>query len=345
MKIPRFVENMFFVGLAVAMLLFALPEASTCQTTRDLAKSVMPSVCMLVMQDSNGQAISLGSGFVVKNGVIVTNLHVITGAERGHVKFIGQTTKLRIAGVFAVDAARDLAILSVPTPGVPVIQLGDSEAIAVGDAVYAIGNPQGLEGTFSQGIVSSIRTFGADKILQITAPISPGSSGGPVVNAAGQVIGVAAATLQGGQNLNFAIPSRYIRPLLSNLNTASPLSGNRITTNQQSLLSGFGRKSTEGLVGDQLTWEMPIFYNVPISGMNGKFSFSIRNTLNDAVRDLYCLVIFYDGNDTPIDVAQVTYRGVIPAGLAKRLNGIVDGSVQQLARKVSVRVLDFQVVE
>ena len=70
------------------------------------------------------------------------------------------------------------------------------------------GNPQGLEGTFSQGIVSSIRVLGADKILQITAPISPGSSGGPVLNEKGQVIGVSVATFRGGQNLNFAIPSK-----------------------------------------------------------------------------------------------------------------------------------------
>lgn len=329
-----------FISVAFALL----PEASNCQVTRDLARTAMPSVCMLVMQDNNGQAISLGSGFIVKNGVIATNLHVIAGATRGHVKFIGQKGKLPIDGVFAIDAARDLALLAVPTPAAPPIPIGNSDSMEVGDAVYAIGNPQGLEGTFSQGIVSSIRTFGADRVLQITAPISPGSSGGPVLNGAGQVIGVAAATLQGGQNLNFAIPSKYIQPLLASITSAAPLSRNRPTTNQQSLLGNFGRKSTDGLVGEQFSWENPIFYNIPMS-INGKFTFSIRNTLNEAVHNLFCLVIFYDGNDSPIDVAGVPYGGVIPGGLAKRVNGKVDGSVQQLTRKVLFRVLDFQVVE
>ena len=96
-----------------------------------------------------------------------------------------------------------------------LVSLGNSDFAQVGETVYAVGNPRGLEGTFSQGIISSIRPVGSDKLIQITAPLSPGSSGGPVLNRKGEVIGVSVFTIRNGQNLNFAIPSNYVKPLLT----------------------------------------------------------------------------------------------------------------------------------
>lgn len=84
----------------------------------------------------------------------------------------------------------------------------------IGDVVYAVGNPLGFEGTFSQGIISAIRELESRQIIQITAPISPGSSGGPILNNKGQVIGMLVSTIEGGQNINFAIPSKDIKELL-----------------------------------------------------------------------------------------------------------------------------------
>jgi hypothetical protein len=110
--------------------------------------------------------------------------------------------------------------------------------VQVGDPVYAVGNPQGLEGTFSQGIISSIRDAGLDKLLQITAPISLGSSGGPVLNSKGEVIGVSVATFKAGQNLNFAIPSNYLKALLPNSGLAKPLTSAKSARNQQSISVG-----------------------------------------------------------------------------------------------------------
>ena len=102
------------------------------------------------------------------------------------------------------------------------LPLGDSETVRIGETVYVAGNPRGLEGTFSDGIISSIRKGYTRKRLQMTAPISPGSSGGPVLNANGEVIGVSFMTIDGGQNLNFAIPSRYLKVLLKQAEPANP---------------------------------------------------------------------------------------------------------------------------
>jgi tetratricopeptide (TPR) repeat protein len=116
--------------------------------------------------------------------------------------------------VLRVDQKNDLAIMSVASDLV-----SKPLALAVGtpspgDQVFAIGNPEGLENTISQGIISGIRTTNDRDLLQITSPISHGSSGGPVLNAQGEVVGVAVGMLEKGQNLNFAVPSKYVRALM-----------------------------------------------------------------------------------------------------------------------------------
>ena len=167
------------------------------------------------MEDSNGQPLAMGSGFVIKDGIVATNLHVVEGASQGYAKLADRKDKFNISGTVATDPARDIVLLAVEGLQAPALALGDSTQVAVGDEVYAVGNPRGLEGTFSAGIISSVRKVGDDTFLQITAPISPGSSGGPVVNAKGEVVGMSVATFKGGQNLNFAIPSSYLTTLMT----------------------------------------------------------------------------------------------------------------------------------
>ena len=212
----------YFIGLA--LFLFCGITAANAQTPQQIAKKALASTVLLVMEDANGQPLSLGSGFFVRNGQVATNLHVVKGASRGYAKLVGQKTKYDIEGITAVDAERDLVILKISVPGAQAISLGDSDTVQIGAPIYAVGNPRGLEGTFSQGIISSIRKVETDKILQLTAPISPGSSGGPVLNSKGQVIGVSVATFRGGQNLNFAIPSNYLKKLMGQIGPAKPLS-------------------------------------------------------------------------------------------------------------------------
>ena len=334
-----------FIGLA--FLLFYGITVVNAQSPQQIAKKALASTVLLVMEDTNGQPLSLGSGFFIRNNQVVTNLHVVKGASRGYAKLVGQKTKYDIEGITAVDAARDLVILKISVPGAQVIPLGDSDTVQVGTPVYAVGNPRGLEGTFSQGIISSIRKVGTDKILQLTAPISPGSSGGPVLNDKGQVIGVSVATFRGGQNLNFAIPSNYLTALMRQIGSAKPLSQVKSTGSKNSILADLGGRSSEGVTGGKLTWKYKY-------GQSGSYAFSLRNQLRENVRNVYCFVIFYDTQGDPIDVDVVYFRDPIPAGLAKRVKSKVDGSVQELTTlqgamtlhtKVEFRILDFEIIE
>ena len=186
------------------------------QTSEQIAETALASTVLIVMEDTDGEAISSGSGFVIDEEMVVTNLHVVEGVFRGYVKRVGTERRHRITGIVAMDTDQDLALLSVSEVAAPPLWLARDSEVTVGERVYVAGNPMGfLEGTFSDGLVSGIRDLGIGRErLQISAPISEGSSGGPVLNRHGEVIGVAVATLKVGQNLNFAIPVKYLRSLL-----------------------------------------------------------------------------------------------------------------------------------
>ena len=179
----------FWILSGTILVLLGVSTAQA-ENVQEIARRAFGSTVLLVMEDANGQTLSLGSGFFVRDGVIASNLHVIEGAASGYAKLVGQRTKHEVEGVTALDPERDLVLLKISGAHTSALTLGNSGAVHVGEPVYAVGNPRGLEGTFSQGIVSSVRTVGAYRLLQMTAPISPGSSGGPVLNGKGQVIGV-----------------------------------------------------------------------------------------------------------------------------------------------------------
>jgi len=200
----------------IIAILLSIASACFGQSARDIARVAFKSVVLLEMNDSNGQPLSLGSGFFISSGIIATNAHVIEGASSGTAKLVGDTHTLQILGTVAVDRNADLALLKVDSSA-PSLVLGSSTSPAVGDNVYVVGNPLGLEGTFSAGIISGVRQIEEDSILQMTAPISPGSSGGPVMDNSGVVIGVAEATFSNGQNLNFAVPTLYLSKLLASV--------------------------------------------------------------------------------------------------------------------------------
>lgn len=337
------------VCLCFVLLIFFGANLANAQTAQEIAKRAFRSTAILVMEDANGQPLSLGSGFLVREGQVASNLHVVAGATRGYAKLIGEKAKYDIEGITAVDSERDLVVLKISVRRTQVLPLGNSDVVQVGEPVYAVGNPQGLEGTFSQGIVSSVRDVDKDKLLQITAPISPGSSGGPVLNARGEVIGVSVATYRGGQNLNFAIPSNYLKALLSKTGPVKPLAQVEPNKSQKSIMSDLGGRSTEGVVGANFKWTYPICVNC-----GGDYTFSFRNQLRSKVKNVYCLVVFYDSQGNPVDVDVIQYNGLIPAGLAKRLKAEVDQSVLKLTEpdisgnprtKIEFRILDFQIVD
>ena len=162
------------------------------------------------------------------------------------------------------------------------------------------------------------------------------------------MIGVSVATYRGGQNLNFAIPVSYLTELLGK--TASPpksLADMKRAESERSVLADFGEKSSEGVIATQLTWDTKY-------AQDGSYTFSFRNMLRDDVNSIYCVVIFYDSDGNPLDIDVVRHSSTIPAGLAKRVDGNVDGSVQELTTssgsktpqtKVEFRILDFKIVE
>lgn len=206
-------------------LLLLVSSVAQAQSVRAIADTTFRSVVLLTMEDSNGSRVSTASGFFIRDDLVVTNFHAIREGIRGHVKIVGARGAYVIAGVASMDRGKDLAIVRVPGVKAPSLRLGSDSDARVGDKVYAVGNPLGLEGTFSDGIISGIRSVGARRLIQITAPISPGSSGGPVLNESGLVIGIAVATLTEGQNLNFAIPASDLGPLLANVGRLLPLPG------------------------------------------------------------------------------------------------------------------------
>ncbi len=194
-----------------------LPERSVAEGARAMGEAVVK------VEAAGGQ----GSGFVTHAaGWVVTNFHVVEReVEVDVVVFAAgkngyEPRTVRKCKVAAVNPEMDLALVKMEPPAdlpLKTIFLGDSDAMQVGDTVYAIGAPIGLDRTVSSGIISvTNRTFAGRCHFQITTPINPGNSGGPLFNLRGEVVGVNSAGYRGFQGLNFAIPSKYVIDFLSN---------------------------------------------------------------------------------------------------------------------------------
>jgi outer membrane protein assembly factor BamB/S1-C subfamily serine protease len=187
-------------------------------TITDIAKFVDRVVYIEVTGYENGKPFAAsGSGFIISSdGKIVTNYHVIDGATSGTVT-LNDKTKFDILSVLGYSKTndKDLAVLKINVSNVPVCSIGDSSNVQVGESVVAIGSPLGLQNSVSNGIVSKMWDSG---IIQTTAPISHGSSGGPLFNMYGQVIGATEASYPDGENLNLAVPINWLKTLDTSLN-------------------------------------------------------------------------------------------------------------------------------
>lgn len=158
-----------------------------------------------------------GSGVLIEDGkTIVTNLHVVQNATMVNIEF-PDGRNYRAKGYLAVNAEKDLITIRLPKKmsRLKAIKIADLKSLKVGQKVVAIGSPQGLSNTVSEGIVSAIREFNfSSKVIQTTAPLSPGSSGGGLFNENGRLVGITSFHHVDGQNLNFAYPAEEIKPLL-----------------------------------------------------------------------------------------------------------------------------------
>lgn len=337
----------------IVFLLF-VPSLIFSQDAKEIAKKCLPFTVSLVMEDYYKQPLSLGSGFIVGNGKIVTNVHVIENANYGFVTISGETKKHNIEGYYSIDKTNDLVLLSVPSLTGNAIEFG-STIPEIGEKIYAIGNPKGLSGTISEGIISGVRTFDNEELLQITAPISPGSSGGPVIDNQGKLLGVAVGALESGQNLNFAIPTKYVLTLIeSSINQITKLNiksvPKKATTNNK-------KNIKEGLEVINVEWEANTgggFYAKPIAyNLEG---FSIKNNLQYEIKEVKMLLILRNSQGVPIDSQEfepyISYSDYIKPFLSKYIEiGMSNSSVSDRIKerkpsdKLEIRILDFSIAE
>lgn len=206
-------------------LITAAATPAAAQSLEELATTAKVSVVHLAIHGPSGKEIGSGSGFVVsRDGVVVTNYHVIEKASAVTATFFGGK-KVPALGLLGANPARDIAVIQLAGNDYPVLKLGDSTALQQGTSVVVLGSPKGFAGSLSQGIVSAIREEGLPnrkyryfgRLIQITAPISHGSSGSPVLTSDGQVIGVATLVWGEAQNLNFAVPIEVAKKILSTI--------------------------------------------------------------------------------------------------------------------------------
>ena len=218
----------FSIGLAT-------PELKADSFQRDsvsgVFKEVSPSVVFITATSIdpfkiiNRVKTGIGSGFIIrKDGLILTNSHVVFGSQ--HIVVTLDDGTKAIGKLIGADPLLDLAIIMIPAPseGLPVISMGDSNSVQVGEQVMVIGNPLGLEQTLTVGIVSGVNRILPESLLgerhpliQTDAAISPGNSGGPLVNRYGEAVGVTTAFIYGAQNIGFALPINIVKEVIPQL--------------------------------------------------------------------------------------------------------------------------------
>ncbi|MGO4378377.1 S1C family serine protease [Pseudoduganella sp. RAF53_2] len=192
-------------GLLLAGSAYALPADQ-------LYTRLAPSVWQVVAFDAQGKPVGIGSAVVIGHETLLTNCHVLVTGRSAAVR---QDNRAYGISLQYVDIEDDLCQITARNLPAPAVEIGDSDKLAVGSRIYALGNPQGLELTLSDGLISALRRDSKQALswIQISAPISPGSSGGGVFDENGQLIGITTATMRSGQNLNIAVPIKLIKNL------------------------------------------------------------------------------------------------------------------------------------
>lgn len=309
------------------------------QNVKTIYNNSKRSIVLIVTYDSNQTPISLGSGFYFEKNLIATNFHVIEGASRIVIKNLGTQAKSEKVKVKSYSKELDVAILEVGTMNSTFLQL-NTITPEIGDNILAIGNPKGLEGTISTGIISGIRELSEKyKLVQITSPISPGSSGGPVLDSQGKVIGISTFTLHDSQNLNFAIPSNAVLDLKSkNMKWEPQISSisKQVKSSESVVLSFFEKESSEF-----------------------KESIGLKNNSSLTIKNIKGLMLYYDERGNPLSYQLISLEDVLPPGMSKMITirsfdqeqkfcykyGKDDYRVSDYEFTVKFRLLDYEVIE
>ena len=177
------------------------------RSAEDVFAKVSASIVRINVANTGGEVTSSGSGVVIGFGMVVTNCHVALRGESLEVKVGGASYS---ASVDVADEERDLCRLSVSGLSAPSVSIGSIDTVRIGQRVYAIGAPQGLDLTISDGIVSALREMQGGRVIQTSAPVSPGSSGGGLFDTSGKLVGIVTFQTRSGQNLNFALPADWV---------------------------------------------------------------------------------------------------------------------------------------
>lgn len=318
-----------------ANLLLPLPtipaEPGKTFTAAEIAKQFTRSIVTIIALDDNEQPLGIGSGFFINDsGHLATNYHVLEGASHAVVKTTdGKVGEIR--EILALDPDLDMLVAASSFHKSEPLRLGDSSSAQVGESIVVIGNPSGLEGTVSTGIVSAVRTVEKLKFIQITAPISPGSSGGPVFSMTGRVIGMATAYLTTGQNLNFAMPIEYLRTL---------------RTKQIAITSLPKRRTQESTaIAEKSAVEIyDIHYDTMFDGTGTGVDFVIANNHRLPIQKIHLFFVYKNKDGKVVSYSQHTFPGPILPKLALQFSH--RHTVKHFTGgKVDIRILDFDIHE
>ena len=276
----------------------------------DLYRKVSPSVVSIVVSDKDGKPKKTGSGVVIDStGHVLTNYHVVEGGSFFDVRVASAGGKVRsfVARPAACAPYQDLAEIALGSPsGVRPVKKASGEP-EVGSRVYAVGAPLQLEGTLTEGVVSQLRNIEEQKLIQTTAAISPGSSGGGLFNSRAELVGITTMSLSGGQSLNFAVS-------LTGLRALKPCAEFPILIETE---ESSNRESTASPLPEPLpcskapfqfenvgyTWEqIPLTHRITI-----RSSGYIRNTGCQTIRDIeYREEVYRSGTKLAVDLCSGT---------------------------------------
>jgi S1-C subfamily serine protease len=273
--------------IVTSLLLVSTYYSAIGQTAVEVAKKCMGSTVSIIAVDSEQHPIALGSGFIIGTGKVITNVHVIEGASSAIIKTDNSDETHEGTQFIQIDRQNDLILILVPTLKSNALEINSIKLPEIGSRIFAIGNPRGLNGTISEGIVSGVRTDNNRDLFQISAPISPGSSGGPILNENGELIGVSVSSITSGQNLNFAIPVKYVDKLIS-ATSQTPI----LLTSLKKPVSQI-KSQTEGVFLTNFNWRENPYgrYNQYLN------SFSVTNKTNKNVCCIEIIALVYQNGE------------------------------------------------
>lgn len=275
-------------------LLFAPIQDSSAQPPSPV-QTLQAATVFLRVKTATGEA--TGSGVLLSSsGLVATAAHVLKGAVAVRVR-ISTGEEFDASGVLDMNERMDLALVSIPGFSLPTASLGNSDSLAIGDRLIAIGAPLGLQGTLSDGLLSAIRIEDGTKLFQVSIPVSPGSSGGPVATQDGRVVGLVVSGIRGGgaENLNFVLPINYVRGRIAPSAARTPMGFDTMNGRIDASATAFAGSSmrNERAINDSLSLDWSTLDGVESTseqdGGNGirrkvRVSYAVSRTTDGRIR-------------------------------------------------------------